>query len=142
MREISTAIDIQASPEKVWAVLADFAGYAAWNPFIREGSGEAVVGGKLNLRMFPENGRPITFKPEVLAAEPGKSLRWVGHLIVPGLFDGTHEFTLTATPDGGTHLVQSESFTGLLVPFLGKMIEGTRRNFDNFNAALKKRVEG
>jgi hypothetical protein len=142
MREISTAIDIQASPEEVWAVLVNFAGYAAWNPFIREGSGEAVVGSKLNLRMFPENGRPMTFKPEVLAAEPGKVLKWVGHFIVPGLFDGTHEFALTATPDGGTHLVQSESFKGLLVPFLGKMIEGTRRNFDNLNEALKKRVEG
>lgn len=142
MREISTAIDIQASPEEVWAVLVNFAGYAAWNPFIREGSGEAAVGSKLNLRMFPENGRPMTFKPEVLAAEPGKVLKWVGHFIVPGLFDGTHEFALTATPDGGTHLVQSESFKGLLVPFLGKMIEGTRRNFDNLNEALKKRVEG
>ncbi|TMR09128.1 SRPBCC domain-containing protein [Nonomuraea turkmeniaca] len=142
MRTISTAIDIQASPEQVWAVLVDFAGYAAWNPFIREGSGEAIVGGKLTLRMYPENGRPMTFKPEVLAAEPGKVLRWVGRLIVPGLFDGTHEFTLRATPDGGTHLVQSESFKGLLVPFLGKMIEGTQRNFANLNEALKKRVEG
>ncbi|MGP3910135.1 SRPBCC family protein [Nonomuraea sp. 10N515B] len=142
MREISTAIDIQASPEQVWSILVDFAGYAAWNPFIKEGSGEAVVGSTLVLRMFPENGRPITFKPKVLAAEPGKVLRWVGHLIVPGLFDGTHEFTLTATPDGGTRLTQSESFKGLLVPFLGKMIEGTRRNFENLNGALKKRVEG
>jgi hypothetical protein len=141
MREISTAIDIQASPGQVWAVLIDFAGYPAWNPFIREGSGEAVVGSRLTLRMYPENGSPITFKPKVLAAEPGKVLRWLGHFIVPGLFDGTHEFTLTATPDGGTHLTQSESFKGLLVPFLGKMIEGTRRNFDNLNEALKERVE-
>jgi hypothetical protein len=142
MREISTAIDIQASPDQVWAVLIDFTGYPAWNPFIREGSGEAVVGSRLTLRMYPEKGSPITFKPKVLAAEPGKLLRWVGHLIVPGLFDGTHEFTLTATPEGGTHLTQSESFKGLLVPFLGKMIEGTRRNFDNLNEALKMRVEG
>ncbi|WP_442942245.1 SRPBCC family protein [Nonomuraea sp. NBC_00507] len=90
----------------------------------------------LTLRMYP-----ITFKPKVLAAEPGKVLRWVGHFMVPGLFDGTHDFTLTATPEGGTHLTQSESFKGLLVPFLGKMIEGTQRNFDNLNEALKKRVE-
>ncbi|MGN9837827.1 SRPBCC family protein [Nonomuraea sp. H19] len=141
MRAISSAIDINASPEKVWAVLVDFASYPEWNPFMREASGEAVVGGRLVLRMFPENGRPVTFKPEVLAAEPGKRLKWVGHLIVPGLFDGTHEFTLTATPEGGTHLVQSESFKGLLVPFLGKLIEGTTRNFENLNEALKKRVE-
>ncbi|GAA3532550.1 SRPBCC domain-containing protein [Nonomuraea rosea] len=141
MREISTSIDIQASPEQVWAILVDFDGYSSWNPFIREGAGEAVVGGRLTLRMFPESGKPMVFKPEVLAAEPGKVLRWVGHLIVPGLFDGTHQFLLTPTPTG-THLVQSESFKGLLVPFLGKMLEGTARNFERLNEALKKRAEG
>ncbi|MEV0380296.1 SRPBCC domain-containing protein [Nonomuraea sp. NPDC050643] len=141
MREIGSSIDIKATPEQVWAVLTDFSAYASWNPFIREGAGEAVVGGRLTLRMYPERGRPMTFKPTVLTAEPGRALRWIGRLIVPGLFDGIHEFTLTQTPEG-THLVQSERFKGLLVPFLGSMIEGTQRNFERLNEALKQRVEG
>ncbi|GAA4094303.1 SRPBCC domain-containing protein [Nonomuraea soli] len=140
MRHISTSIDIQATPEQVWAVLVDFAGYQAWNPFIQQGAGEARVGSTLTLRMHPENGKPMTFRPKVLQAEPGSRLRWLGHLIVPGVFDGAHEFVLTPV-GGGTRVEQSETFKGLLVPFLGKMIEGTERNFERLNEALKKRVE-
>ncbi|GAA2681552.1 SRPBCC domain-containing protein [Nonomuraea recticatena] len=141
MRQISTSIEIHASPQHVWAVLVDFAGYKGWNPFIREGSGQATVGNTLTLRMHPESGKPMTFRPKVVAAEPGRALRWIGHLIVPGIFDGTHEFILTAT-DNGTHLVQGETFNGFLVPFVGKMIAGTERNFVRMNEALKKHVEG
>ncbi|MFE0155098.1 SRPBCC family protein [Nonomuraea sp. NPDC059007] len=140
MREISTSIDIQALPEQVWEVLVDFDGYKTWNPFIREGSGQATVGATLTLRMYPESGKPMTFRPKVLAAEPGRTLRWLGRLIIPGIFDGAHEFTLTAT-ETGTHLVQRETFSGILVPFLGKTIAGTERNFVRLNEALKQRVE-
>ncbi|MBB5782522.1 hypothetical protein [Nonomuraea jabiensis] len=59
---------------------------------------------------------------------------------MPGLFDGTHEFVLTAT-NSGTRLIQSETFKGILVPFLGKMIAGTERNFARLNEALKRHVE-
>lgn len=140
MPRISTSVDIHATPERVWAVLTDFGAYATWNPFIREGSGQATVGSTLTLRMFPRNGRPMTFRPTVLTAEPGRSLRWRGRFVVPGLFDGIHAFELTPS-DGGTRLVQSEDFTGLLVPFLGKMIARTEESFRDLNEALKRHVE-
>jgi hypothetical protein len=44
--------------------------------------------------------------------------------------------------DTGTRLVQSERFTGLLVPFLRKGLErGTRPGFEAMNAALVRRAE-
>ncbi|MER6514571.1 SRPBCC family protein [Nonomuraea sp. NPDC001636] len=58
VKQISASIDIQAAPERVWDVLVDFAGYEAWNPFIQQGSGQAVVGSTLTLRMHPQNGKP------------------------------------------------------------------------------------
>lgn len=140
MPTISTSIDIEAAPERVWRALTEFDTYADWNPFIREGSGEAVVGSTLTLRMYPKNGRPVSFRPTVLAAEPGRLLRWKGRFVLPGLFDGTHDFELTASATG-TRVVQSEAFSGVLVPFLGRMISDTEQNFTALNQALKNHVE-
>jgi hypothetical protein len=140
MREISASIHIDATPDQVWNTLTDLAGYPRWNPFLREASGQIAVGAKLTLRMFPAHGRPMTFKPKVLAADTARELRWIGRLIVPGVFDGEHRFTLTPT-NGGTDLVQSEKFSGLMVPLVGKTIDNTADNFRLLNEALKKQVE-
>ena len=45
MKELHSEIVIDASPERVWDVLTDFASYPQWNPFIRRISGELEVGG-------------------------------------------------------------------------------------------------
>ncbi|MFE3193615.1 SRPBCC family protein [Nocardia sp. NPDC059240] len=141
MKAISAAIVIQAPPMRVWEVLVDLRAYPEWNPFIREAAGEIAVGNTLNLRMFPvTGGRPTTFKPVVLEARPGAEVRWLGRLLLPGIFDGEHSFTLTATADG-TEVVQAEKFSGVIVPFVGGSIADTQESFVALNAALKKRVE-
>lgn len=140
MREISTQVDIDATPQRVWEVLTDFPRYAQWNPFIREAAGEARVGSTLNLRMFPAAGRPMSFKPRVLAAREAAELRWLGRLILPGIFDGEHLFVLTPR-DGGTQVVQSEKFSGILVPLFGKIVNGAVADFERLNEALKSRAE-
>ena len=140
MREISASIHIDAAPDQVWNTLTDLDGYPSWNPFIREASGEVAVGETLTLRMFPVKGRPMSFKPKVLAADTSRELRWIGHLILPGVFDGEHRFTLTPT-NGGTDLVQSEKFSGLLVQVGRKTIDNTADSFRLLNEALKKQVE-
>ncbi len=43
--------------------------------------------------------------------------------------------------DGGTWLVQSESFRGLLVPLSGKTLASTEAAFQALNQALKERAE-
>jgi hypothetical protein len=82
----------------------------------------------------------MTFRPQVTEVVPGGVLEWLGHLGVPGLFDGRHRFELTATPSG-THLVQREEFTGLLVRPLRRSLDGgTRAGFQAMNEALRERV--
>ena len=139
-RSVTTQVDIAAAPGDVYAVLADLGAYEQWNPFIVRGTGTYAVGERVSLRLSPQGGREMTFKPTVLAAEPGKELRWLGSLGLPRIFDGEHSFVLQATR-AGTRLTQSETFRGLLVPAFGKVIDGTARNFDLLNAALKRRAE-
>ncbi|MFJ6776901.1 SRPBCC family protein [Kitasatospora sp. NPDC091257] len=140
MRRISSEVHIAATPGEVWAVLTDFARFQEWNPFLVRAAGKAEPGARLALRFRLPGGREMDFTPTVLAAEPGRLLRWRGRLGVPGIFDGVHAFELTAR-DGGTHVVQSERFSGLLVPLTGSIVRQSARGFVTLTDALKARVE-
>lgn len=137
---ISATIDIDAAPDVVWEVLADFAAYDQWNPAMRiDGSPE--VGARLVVDLLSEEGKATTFKPTVLVATPGRELRWIGRLLVKGVFDGEHSFVLETAADGTTHLVHGERFSGLLVFFLQGTLRKTQARFEAFNGALKRHVE-
>jgi len=137
---LCTAIDIEAEPEIVWRHLADLGPYADWNPFITEAAGEVEPGRRLSLRLQPPGGRATTFRPRVTEVSTASVLEWLGHLGIPGLFDGRHRFDLIPTDDG-THLVQSETFTGLLVRPLRRSLDThTRAGFEAMNEALRARV--
>jgi len=140
-RRLVTEVEIDASPEVVWDVLTDLDAYETWNPFIVEGSGIVDEGESLHLRMSPPGGKAMRFRPTVTAADHATRFEWLGHLAVPGLFDGRHRFELRAE-HGGTTLVHSEEFTGVLVPMLMKLLdEKTRSGFEAMNVAMKVRVE-
>ena len=140
-RTISHTIEIDASPETVWRELADTHSYAEWNPFIRSLEGEFEEGARLRVRIEPPDGRPMTFRPTVRAARPGRELRWLGHLLVRGLFDGEHSFEIEPLGAGRSRFTQAERFSGLLVRPLGGGLAKTERGFEAMNRALKARVE-
>ncbi|GGS72248.1 hypothetical protein GCM10010156_33880 [Planobispora rosea] len=138
-RRIRTDIEIDASPEQVWRVLTDFAAYPQWNPFIVSAQGEPRAGATLTNRLAG-NGGEMTFTPTVLAATPGRELRWIGRFVMPGVVDGEHYFLIEDLGGGRSRLVQGETFTGALVPFVGKTLD-VADGFAAMNAALKARAE-
>ena len=141
-KQLRTQVDVDAPPERVWQVLTDFAAYPQWNPFIVRAEGDARRGGRLTLRMQPVGGRAITFRPTVLEATPGRRLRWLGHLLVNGIFDGEHSFTIEPLGEGRARLVQQEDFRGLLVPLMARSLDRrTLPAFEQLNQALKRRAE-
>ena len=74
--------------------------------------------------------------------EPDRELRWLGHFLIPGLFDGEHICTIEPLEAGRVRFVQRENFTGLLVPlFMRRMEKDTKRGFEEMNRALKARAE-
>jgi hypothetical protein len=141
MAHLRTEVHIDASPERVWEVLADFAAYPSWNPFIRRIEGTLAEGERLVVRIEPPGGMGMTLRPTVLSATPIREFRWLGHLLVPGLFDGEHSFQLEK--DGqGVRLVHAETFRGALVPLFRRSLDGSvRAGFEAMNAALKERAE-
>jgi hypothetical protein len=141
-RRLHTEIEIQASPERVWQVLTDFAAYPYWNPFIIQAVGRPVPGTRLELQMRLPGRRPTTFRPKVLEAAPAHRLRWLGNLLVPGLFDGEHTFTIEPGGPGRVRLTQQEEFRGLLARLMLAFIaRPTQEGFHQMNQALKARAE-
>lgn len=136
---ITTTTRIRATPAHVWSVLADRAAYPEWNPSIILSEGDLVVGGRLHNEVRSGDGT-MTFDPVVLAADPGRELRWIGRLWVPGLADGEHSFVISDLGDGSVEFTQEETFVGALVPFAGATLD-LQDDFDAVNAALKERVE-
>jgi hypothetical protein len=141
-QEIKTEILIHATPAQVWAKLMDFLNYPKWNPFIRSIRGEAQIGQRIEALIQPPGGKAMTFRPKVLALTPHQEFRWLGHLFIPGLFDGEHKFELRDNQNGTTTLFHSEQFSGLLVPvFQRQLADGTRKGFEAMNQKLKELVE-
>ena len=60
------------------------------------------------------------FQPTVVVFNPNMELRWIGHLLMPGIFDGEHRFAIEPIGAERVRFVQEERFTGLLVPFLAR----------------------
>lgn len=141
MKEIEAHVDIDAPVAAVWEVLSDLARWHEWNPFIPEAAGIVAEGERMRARIMPPGRKATAFKPTIMKVDPGATFEWLGHLGVPGIFDGRHRFDLEAV-DGGTRLRQSERFSGILSGIIHRMIgEATLEGFHLMNAALKARVE-
>ena len=142
MRELNTEIEINASTERVWQLLTDFEAYAQWNPFIRSIEGKPEPDSKLKIFIQPSGTSGMKFSPTVLKAEPQKELRWLGSLLIRGVFDGEHILTIEPLAENRVKFTQREQFSGLLVPlFWSGLDTDTRRGFNEMNAALKDRAE-
>ena len=133
-----TEIFIDASPERVWALLTDPEAHTAWNPMIAGVKGRFTPGQRVRLTMRTPSGGTMTFRPRLLVADPGRELRWLGRLGLPRLFDGEHYFRLIRE-EGGTRLIQGERFRGLLLWVME--VQQFRPGFEAGNAAMKTMAE-
>ena len=138
---LHTEVDIDASPDHVWKVLADRQAYPEWNPFIISSTGELKMGDTITNVLKDTKGSETTFSPKLLAVEPGKELRWIGKVPPGAIFDGEHSFRLEALPDGRTRLIQEEKFTGAAIPFTRSLLNNTiKPQFEAMNEALAARA--
>ncbi|WP_193197920.1 SRPBCC domain-containing protein [Nostoc sp. MG11] len=140
--KIYTEIEIQAPDSRVWNLLTDFASFPKWNLFIRQISGSLSEGAKLTVHFQPPGTDGITFRPTILTVEPNRKLRWLGHFLIPGLFDGEHSFIIEPLASDRVRFIQQESFKGLLVPLLARRLNtDVRQGFEAMNQTLKTKAE-
>ena len=136
MKSIQTEIIINASTEKVWNLLTDFANYPNWNTFIISVKGKPKKGTQLKNTMMV-NGKKNVFKPTITEVQPNQYFEWLGKLPL-GMFNGRHYFKLESISPNQTKLIHGENFSGWLRGIIMKSIgEATRNNFVKMNKELK-----
>jgi hypothetical protein len=139
--EMSTVIEINATPARVWEVLTDLSAYGQWNPMIVRAEGTVQKGRRLKIRFAPKGSRAHTFFPKLLVVDPPRELRWLGYPRLPGILDTEHYFII-APAHGGTATVMTHGAVeyGLLTPIASLFLSGTARHFEAMNHALKNRA--
>ena len=140
MTEISATIEIAATPDRVWAVLADLPSYPQWHPVFVKATGQLTVGNRITITTTqPTTGRTMTVKVKVVTADRATELRWASNVV--GLMHSERSFILSPA-DGGTWLMQTGSYRGLFTHFPPKTISRIQVSFEAINEAIKQRAEG
>jgi hypothetical protein len=141
MKSLHAAIEIDAPAERVWQVVSDFGQYSDWNPFIVRAAGDPRVGERLDITITAPGMKPVSFRPRVLDVERGRLIRWKGEFKLPGLFDGRHALIVEALDGARSRFTTHEDVTGLLLPFLGKVMTASQQGFELMARAVKERAE-
>jgi hypothetical protein len=141
MQTLHAAIEVDAPAERVWQVVSDLADYERWNPFIVSAAGTLRTGERLDVTIRAPGVRAVRFRPRILDYEPGRLVRWKGRLLMPGLFDGRHSLIVDPLGDARSRFTSHEDVSGILLPFLGKVMAASQQGFELMCRAVKERAE-
>ena len=129
-------IDIPASPDAVWAVLADTEAYPQWNPVFVEVEGAYAEGETVLNRVRDPGGAILEITALVETFRPGVELRQSGG--IPGILTFDHRWLLEPM-DGGTRVVQHEVDRGIGLWFVDT--DWIEPAYSAANEALAQRVQ-
>lgn len=135
MRTITSSVETAASVEAIWEVLTG--DHTGWDPHITTIEGKFQEGERLSARFA--NG--MRFKPTVTKIVEGSVVEWLGSMGFKGIFDGRHRWELELLSDGRVRITQGETFTGILVPLMGRLLRKTADDFDASTMALAATAE-
>ncbi len=138
MRTYRAETIINASPDKIWALLVDGGRYPEWDPGMDRVEGDIALG--QSVKFFTKINPSQAFPARVTTFEPGKKMVLTGGMPL-GLFKSERTHTLTANADGTTTFETKEIFSGLLLPLFGGNIPDLTETFVTFAAGLKDRAE-
>ncbi|HEY5737474.1 MAG TPA: SRPBCC domain-containing protein [Nitrososphaeraceae archaeon] len=142
MKELTTEIQINSSPEKLWNVLTDFKNYYQWNPILEKINGEPLIGNQLEINLRTVGGKNRVYHPKIIKIIPNQELRWKGKLLFSQIFSGERVFLIEKISDNKVNFVNKEIFSGIGLRFAPrKMEEDIVASFNKMNEALKKTIE-
>jgi hypothetical protein len=139
MKAFAAKTMIRATPERIWNLLTDAAGYTRWNNTVDKVTGKIAPGERVTVHPKINPGR--AFPVKVTEFEAPRKMVWTGGMPL-GLFKGARTFTLTLRQNGDVEFSMREEYTGLLAPLIGRSIPDLQPAFDEFASDLKQAAEG
>lgn len=136
-RRTEVVREIAATPDAVWALLADVEGWADWNPTIISIEGASVVGTKVKLVSTLSPKR--TFALSVDEVVPPRRMVWSDGMPL-GLFTGTRTYTVEPSSSGAV-FTMVEEYTGPMAGLISRSIPDLSTSFDEFADGLKVAAE-
>jgi uncharacterized protein YndB with AHSA1/START domain len=133
----SVRCTIRASPDRVWSLLTDAAGFPRWNSTVTRIGGAIALGEELEIQVPAAPGR--TFKPRVTAFEPGARMVWSDG--ATPMFKGVRTFTVAPSNGGATAFSMEEVFEGVMLPLIAGSLPDFGPIFETYAADLKREAE-
>lgn len=135
--EVAVSTNINAKPDKIWALLTNAGDFPRWNSTVQSIEGRIAPGEtiKLKVKIAPER----IFKLKVSEFAPNEMMVWQDG--AAPMFKGVRRYTLTAKGDGSTDFTMSETFSGLMLPMIAGSLPDFSQSFEQYAADLKKEAE-
>ncbi len=135
--ETAVALNLQSSPEKIWALLTNAANFPQWNSTVKSIDGIIAQGEiiKLVVTAAPERVFNLTISEFV----PAKKLVWRDGMVP--MFQGVRTYTLTPQANGSTDFEMVEVFSGILMPMIAGSLPDFSSPFEHYASDLKREAE-
>ena len=138
MRYYEASSMIASSPETVWAILEDGAGWPSWDSGIEQVEGRIASGEKITIVSEAVPGR--AFPVKVTKYDPPPRLQFSGGMPL-GLFRGVRNFEVSPRGDIETAFRGREEYGGPLLPLIWRSMPDLGPSFERFAHGLKRRAE-
>lgn len=135
--EYAVAINIQATPNRIWTLLTGAEDFPRWNSTVKGITGKIALGEtiKLQATISPERA----FNLAVSEFVPEQRLVWRDGRAP--MFTGIRTFALSPKADGSTDFRMAEVYSGLMLPMIAGSLPDFRATFEQYAADLKREAE-
>jgi hypothetical protein len=130
-------LKVLAPADRIWAVLTDAQGFPRWNSTVTRIEGEIREGATLRVHV---PGTDRVFTPRVSGVVPNVRMTWTGGF--SPMFKGVRTFELRPRSDGATDFAMGERFSGLMIPFVGRVMPDFGPIFARYANDLRRATEG
>lgn len=140
--KITTDITLLATPEAIWAVLADLPAYSEWNPMIKAASGTLAPMGHIEVAVSYLGADLLKGSAEVTGLVPAKYFSFVIGKGPTWWYQEEHIMRLKLREDGQVTFYNEVYATGLALRF-GRQNAAHRMRYaiDQMNEALQDRLQ-